>query len=82
MENETQTLFDLEYVEKPSKTWKMRNVHYREWNIARKLKNMGNEKQTLFDLEYKEKLSKTWKIKNTHCRIWITAKKKTEKCGK
>ena len=34
VENETQTLFDLEYREKHSKTWKMRNAHSRTWNMA------------------------------------------------
>ena len=47
MENETQTLFDLEYGEKHSKTWKMRNAHCRTWNIARKLKIKENEKYKL-----------------------------------
>jgi hypothetical protein len=37
VENETQTLFDLEYGEKNSKTWKMRNAHSRNWIMARKL---------------------------------------------
>ena len=46
LENETQTLFDLEYGEKHSKTWKMRNAHCRTWNMARKLKIMENEKHT------------------------------------
>jgi hypothetical protein len=30
LKNETQTLFDLEYGEKHSKTWKMRNKHFRK----------------------------------------------------
>ena len=29
VENETQTMFDLEYGEKHSKIWKMRNAHCR-----------------------------------------------------
>ena len=45
-ENETQTLFDLEYGEKHSKTWKTRNAHYRTWNVGRKLKNVENERDT------------------------------------
>jgi len=45
--NETQTLFDMEYREKHWKRWKMRNAHYRTWNMARKLKIMENEKHTL-----------------------------------
>ena len=55
VDNETQTLYDLEYGEKHSKTWKMRNAHCRNCNMARKLKNVKNEKQTLFYLEYGEK---------------------------
>ena len=47
VENETQTLFDLEYGEKHSKMWKMRNTQCRTWIMARKLKNMENETQTL-----------------------------------
>ena len=62
VENETQTLFDLEYGKKHSKTWKMRTAHCRNWNITRKMKIMENETQTLFDLEYGEKHSETWKI--------------------
>jgi len=47
VENETQTLFDLEYGEKHSKMWKMRNTQCRTWIMARKLKNMENGTQTL-----------------------------------
>ena len=47
VDNETQTLYDLEYGEKHSKTWKMRKAHCRNWNMARKLKNVKNEKYTL-----------------------------------
>ena len=43
IENETQKLFDLEYSEKHSKTWKMRNAHC----MTRKRKIMENEKHTL-----------------------------------
>ena len=46
MENETQTLYDLEYGDKNSKPWKMRNAHCRTWNMARKRKIMENEKHT------------------------------------
>jgi len=34
VKNEAQTLFDLEYGEKHSKTWKMRNAHSRTWTMA------------------------------------------------
>ena len=51
VENETQTLFDLEYGEKHSKTWKIRNAHCRTCNMARKLKIMENDKNTPFGPE-------------------------------
>ena len=47
VENETQTLFNLEYGEKHLKTWTMRNQHCRAWIMARKLKIMENEKHTV-----------------------------------
>jgi hypothetical protein len=47
VENETQTLFYLEYGKKNSKTWKMRNAHCITLSIARKLKIMENEKHNL-----------------------------------
>ena len=40
VENETQTLFDLEYGEKHSKMWKIRNAHFRTQSLAR-----NNEKR-------------------------------------
>ena len=54
-ENETLTLQDLEYREKHSNTWKMRNSHCRTWSMARKLKIMENEKHTLQDVKYGKK---------------------------
>ena len=54
-ENETQTLFDLEYSEKQWKMWKMRNAHCRTWSMVRKLKIMENEKHTLQNVKYGEK---------------------------
>ena len=59
LQNETQTLYDLEYGQKQSKTWKMRNTHSRTWIMARKLKNVENETQTLFDLVCDKKQGKT-----------------------
>ena len=59
VENETQTLFDLEYGKKHSKMWKMTNTQCRTWMMARKLKNVENGTQTLYDLEYGEKKKKT-----------------------
>ena len=47
VENETQTLFDLEYCEKHSKTWKMRNTNCRTWIMTRKMKNVENRTKTL-----------------------------------
>ena len=58
VENETQTVFDLEYGGIHSKTWKMRNAHCRTWNIARKLKIIENEKDTHQDMIYGEKHKK------------------------
>jgi hypothetical protein len=52
MENETQTLFDLEYGKQHSKMWKMRNAHCRTWNMAIKLEKGKNEELTIKDLEY------------------------------
>ena len=46
-ENETHTLFHLEYGLQHSKTWKMRNSHCRTWNMARKLQTMENEKHAM-----------------------------------
>ena len=46
VENETQTLFNLEYGEKHSKMWKMRNAQGRTWSMARKLKYVENEYTT------------------------------------
>jgi hypothetical protein len=47
MENEKQTLFDLEYGKQHSKSWKKRNAHCRTWSMAKKLKIIESEKQTL-----------------------------------
>jgi hypothetical protein len=55
VENVKETLFDLEYGEKHTKTRKMQNAHCRTWNMARILKIMGNETQKLSELEYGEK---------------------------
>ena len=35
VENETQTLFHLEYVEKTEKTWKMRHKNRLNWNMEK-----------------------------------------------
>ena len=47
IENETKTLYDLEYGEKHWKTWKMKIAHCRTWNMAWKMKNEKNEKLKL-----------------------------------
>ena len=39
---------------KTEKVGKLRNVHCRTWNMARKLKNMENEKHLLEDLKNAE----------------------------
>ena len=41
VENETQTLFDMEYGEEYSKTWKMRHKHGLTQNIVRNTKKYG-----------------------------------------
>ena len=41
VENETQTLFDLEYSKKHSKAFKMRNIHCRSQNMARNIEKRG-----------------------------------------
>ena len=61
LQNETQTLYDLKYGQKQSKTWKMRNTHSRTWIMARKVKNVENETQILFDLECVTKKEKRGK---------------------
>ena len=40
----------------------MRNAHFRNWNMARKLKITENEKYTLWDVKYGEENRKRWKI--------------------
>ena len=49
VEKEKHTLQDVKCGEENSKSWKIRNVHGRTWNMARKLKIMENEKHTLED---------------------------------
>ena len=46
-ENETHTLFHLEYGLKHSKTWKMRNSHSRTWNMAKSSEKREKWKYTL-----------------------------------
>jgi hypothetical protein len=41
VENETQTLYELEYGKKWWKTWKMRNAHCRTWNMTRNTEKRG-----------------------------------------
>ena len=53
--NEKHTLQHLQYGEKHSNTWKMRNAQGRKWSMGRKMENVENETQTLQDLEYGEK---------------------------
>ena len=47
VENETQTVFDLEFGKEHSKTWKRRNAHCRTRNKARNNKNVENEMHTV-----------------------------------
>jgi len=55
MKNQTQTLFDLEYGEKHTRSWKMRNTHCRTRTIARKLKKKKTWKMT-------HKHGRTWNM--------------------
>ena len=52
----------------------MRKAHCRNWNMARKLKNVKNEKQTLF-IWNMARNNKNVKNKNAHCRTWSMAGK-------
>ena len=61
-ENETQTLFDLEYGRKHSKTFKIGNAKSRTLYMVRKLKIMENEKYTLQDLDCGEKTENIGKL--------------------
>ena len=81
VENETQTLYYLEYGKKHSKTLKMRNGHCRIRNMTRKLKKVENETQTLYDLEYGEKTLK--KLIKEKCTLQnLEYGEKTENHGK
>ena len=62
------------------KSWKMRNTHYRTWNMARKLKNFENEKHTLGREMWEETLKN---MKNEKYRLYeLNNGQKTEKRGK
>ena len=63
-ENEKYTLQDVKYGEETEKGGKFTYVHFRTWNMARKLKIMENEKHALDDLKNYE----------------ITEKRENEKC--
>ena len=57
VENETQTLYDLEYGKKQWKTWKIRNSHCRTWNMVRKLKKLGKwDTNTVSPVKWKKTL--------------------------
>ena len=73
VENETQTLFDMEYGGKHLKTWKIRNAHYRTQIMAKKKKIMENEKHTVGHELWLGTL-KQEKKRNAHCRIWNMAR--------
>ena len=60
---------------KTEKGGKFRNVHYRTWNMARKLKIMENEKHPLEALKNEEITEKREKMRNAHCRTWNMARK-------
>ena len=78
LENETETLYDLEYGEKHWKTCKMIHTLCRNWNMARKLTHEETEKLTWWDMKYGKKQWKTCEMRNTFCRTWNMARN-TEK---
>ena len=53
-------------VRKTEKVGKFRNVHYRTWNMPRKLKIMENEKHPLDELKMTKSLKKE---KNEKCTL-------------
>ena len=55
VENETQNCMTWNTTRNNEKTQKKRNAHYRNWNIARKLKKKKNAKNTWQDQVYGEK---------------------------
>ena len=56
----------MEYGKKTEKGGKFRNVHYKTWNMARKLKIMGNEKHPRDDLKMMKSLQN---VKNEKCTL-------------
>ena len=60
---------------KTEKGGKFRNVHYRTWNMARKLKIMENEKHPFDDMKNDE-ITENVKMRNAHCRTWNIARKR------
>ena len=79
MWNEKHTVYDMEYGKKQWKTLNMRNTHYRNWIVARKIKNGENETQTLYDLEYRKcEKNELWEIHTVGPRFG----EKTEKSWK
>ena len=80
VENETQTLFDLEYGKKHSKMWKMRNTQCRTWIMVRKLKNVQKETYTIRTRICEETVKNVNNEKYTLQELDFG--EKTEKCGK
>ena len=60
---------------KTEKGGKLRNIHCRTWNMARKPKITENEKHPLDDLNNDEITEKREKMRNAHCRTWNMARK-------
>ena len=75
VENETQTLFNLEYGEKHSKMWKMRNAHCRTWKMARNSEKREKWEMYTIGSGLWRKNWKTWKIRPTHCMTCNMARK-------
>ena len=70
----------MKYGKEKRKSWKMRNVHCRTWNMARKLKIMEHEKHPLDDLKMTKSLKN---VKNEKCTLQdLEYGEKTENHGK
>jgi hypothetical protein len=72
VENETETLFDVEYGEKTEKggKWETHNVVHRKW--WERVKNMKIEKYPLYDLDHGEKTEKhgIWDTQTVGPGLW------------
>ena len=70
----------MKYDKEKRKSWKMRNVHCRTWNMARIPKIMENEKHTLEDFKMTKSLKN---VKKQKCTLQeLEYGKKTDNQGK